>query len=126
MLYSHLPLRINQDGWKGGWYDCGNIIVAVVLVVAVSSVSNFKHSRELEKLSRKRSDIRVQVVRDGRRQPISIFEVVVGDIVWLNIGDQIPADGLFLEGHSLKVDDESSNHVEIHESRNPFCSPGQR
>jgi Ca2+-transporting ATPase len=71
-------------------------------------------------------------VRDGRRQPISIFEVVVGDIVCLKIGDQIPANGLFLEGHSLKVDDKSnnsggeSNHVEIHETRNPFLLSGTK
>ncbi|XP_059652739.1 putative calcium-transporting ATPase 13, plasma membrane-type [Cornus florida] len=125
-----LGFGIKQHGIRGGWYDGGSIIVAVVLVVAVSAISNFKQSRQFEKLSEKSSDIKVEVVRDGRRQPISIFEVVVGDIVCLNIGDQIPADGLFLDGHSLKVDESSmtgeSDHVEVNEPTNPFLLSGTK
>jgi Ca2+-transporting ATPase len=125
-----LVFGIKEDGWKDGWYDGGSIIVAVILVVAVSAVSNFKQSKQFEKLSTKRSDIKVEVVRDGRRQPISIFEIVVGDIVCLKIGDQIPADGLFLEGHSLMVDESSmtgeSDHVEIHETICPFLLSGTK
>ncbi|KAL7170908.1 hypothetical protein ACSBR2_035714 [Camellia fascicularis] len=71
-------------------------------------ICNFKQSRQFDKLSDESSDLmKVEVVRKGHRQPISIFEVVVGDIVCLKIGDQVPADGLFLDGHSLKVDESS-------------------
>ncbi|KAE8729683.1 Detected protein of unknown function [Hibiscus syriacus] len=70
------------------------------------------------------SDIKVEAVRDERRQFISVFEVIVGDIVCLKIGDQIPADGLFMDGHSLKVDESSmtgeSDHFEIDGRNNPF------
>ncbi|KAA8544926.1 hypothetical protein F0562_019679 [Nyssa sinensis] len=125
-----LGFEIKQDGPKEGWYDGGSIIVAVVLVVAISAISNFKQSRQFEKLSDESSDIKVEVVRDGRRQPISIFEVVVGEIVCLKIGDQIPADGLFLDGHSLKVDESSmtgeSDHVEINVAKNPFLLSGTK
>jgi Ca2+-transporting ATPase len=60
-------------------------------------------------------------VREGRRQPISVFEIVVGHIVCLKIGNEIPADGLFLEGNSLMVDESSitgeSDHAhEIHDT----------
>ncbi|GMP60846.1 hypothetical protein CsSME_00023545 [Camellia sinensis var. sinensis] len=51
--------------------------------------------------------MKVEVVRNCRRQSISIFEVVVGDIACLKIGDQVLTDGLFLDGHSLKVDESS-------------------
>ncbi|KAL4637506.1 hypothetical protein ACB092_03G081600 [Castanea dentata] len=124
-----LAFGIKQHGWKDGWYDGGSIIVAVFLVVAVSAGSDYKQSREFQKLSTKSSDIRGEVVRDGRRQPVSIFDVVVGDIVCLKIGDQIPADGLFLEGHSLKVDESSmtgeSDPIQIDE-RNPFMLSGTK
>ncbi|XP_075673062.1 putative calcium-transporting ATPase 13, plasma membrane-type [Castanea sativa] len=124
-----LGFGIKQHGWKDGWYDGGSIILAVFLVVAVSAVSDFKQSKQFQKLSTKSSDITVQVVRDGRRQPISIFDVVVGDIVCLKIGDQIPSDGLFLEGHSLKVDESSmtgeSDQIEINQ-RNPFMLSGTK
>ena len=71
----------------------------------------------------------MEVVRDGRHQPISIFDVVVGDIVFLMIGDQISSDGLFLEGHFLKVDESSmtveSDHIAINEG-NAFMLSGTR
>ncbi|XP_057960421.1 putative calcium-transporting ATPase 13, plasma membrane-type [Malania oleifera] len=124
-----LGFGIKQHGMKDGWYDGGSIIVAVILVVGVSAISNFKQGRQFEKLSNKSSDIRVEVVRDRRRRPISIFEVVVGDIVNFKIGDQIPADGLFLDGHSLRVDESSmtgeSDHVEV-DAENPFLLSGTK
>ncbi|XP_030506261.2 putative calcium-transporting ATPase 13, plasma membrane-type [Cannabis sativa] len=125
-----LGFGIKQHGWKDGWFDGGSIIFAVFLVVVVSAVSNFNQSRQFQKLSTKSSDIRVEVVRDGRRHPISIFDIVVGDVVCLKIGDQIPADGLFLEGHALKVDESSmtgeSDHVEINVGGNPFLLSGTK
>ncbi|KAK8633875.1 hypothetical protein V6N13_014710 [Hibiscus sabdariffa] len=125
-----LGFGIKQHGIADGWYDGGSIIIAVFLVVAVTAVSNFKQNRQFEKLSNESSDIKVEVVRDGHRQFISVFEVVVGEIVCLKIGDQIPADGLFLDGHSLKVDESSmtgeSDHVEINGSNNPFVLSGTK
>ncbi|KAK8589447.1 hypothetical protein V6N13_088290 [Hibiscus sabdariffa] len=125
-----LGFGIKQHGLREGWYDGGSIIVAIILVVVVSAVSNYRQSKQFEELSHESSDIRVQVVRNGRHQPISIFELVVGDVVSLKIGDQIPADGLFVEGHSLKVDESSmtgeSDHVEVNEKHNPFLLSGTK
>ncbi|KAK6243266.1 hypothetical protein QUC31_009675 [Theobroma cacao] len=124
-----LAFGIKRHGPKEGWYDGGSIIVAVFLVVVVSAVSNYRQSKQFEELSHESSDIRVQVVRDGRHHPVSIFKLVVGDLVSLKIGDQIPADGLFVEGHSLKVDESSmtgeSDHVEVNE-KNPFLLSGTK
>ncbi|XP_027343236.1 putative calcium-transporting ATPase 13, plasma membrane-type, partial [Abrus precatorius] len=125
-----LGFGIKQHGWKDGWYDGGSIILAVILVIVVSSVSNFKQSRQFEKLSAKSDNIGVEVIRGGRHQTISIFDVVVGDIVYLKIGDQVPADGLFLEGHSLTVDESSmtgeSDHVNVNGNTNPFLISGTK
>ncbi|CAL5350378.1 unnamed protein product [Camellia sinensis] len=126
-----LGFGIKQHGPTEGWYDGGSIIVAVILVVVVSAISNFKQSRQFDKLSDESSNLmKVEVVRKGHRQPISIFEVVVGDIVCLKIGDQVPADGLFLDGHSLKVDESSmtgeSDYVEVNETDNPFLLSGTK
>ncbi|ESR45895.1 hypothetical protein CICLE_v10003326mg [Citrus x clementina] len=124
-----LGFGIKQEGLKEGWFDGGSIIFAVFLVVIVSAVSNFKQSRQFQALADESSDIRVEVVRDGRRQGLSIFDVVVGEIVCLKTGDQIPADGLFLNGHSLKVDESSmtgeSDHVEVDE-KSPFLLSGTK
>ncbi|XVE62819.1 hypothetical protein DITRI_Ditri06bG0150600 [Diplodiscus trichospermus] len=124
-----LAFGIKQHGLKEGWYDGGSIIVAVILVVVVSAVSNYRQSKQFEELSHESKDIRVQVVRNGRHHPVSIFDLVVGDVVSLKIGDQVPADGLFVEGHSLKVDESSmtgeSDHVEVN-NKNPFLLSGTK
>ncbi|KAL7259306.1 hypothetical protein ACSBR1_005237 [Camellia fascicularis] len=103
-----LGFGIKQHSPTEGWYDGGSIIVAAILVVVVSAISNFRQSRQFDKLSDESSDLmKVEVVRNGHKQPISIFEVVVGDIACLKIGDQVSTDGLFLDGDSLKVDESS-------------------
>ncbi|GAB2218814.1 hypothetical protein Droror1_Dr00002047 [Drosera rotundifolia] len=125
-----LGFGIKQHGPKEGWCDGGSIIMAVFLVVVVSSISNFKQCRQFGRLSDQSGDIRVEVIRDGRRQHTSIFDVVVGDVVRLKIGDQIPADGLLVSGHSLKVDESSmtgeSDHVEINDNTKPFLLSGTK
>ncbi|KAK0607171.1 hypothetical protein LWI29_010689 [Acer saccharum] len=125
-----LGFGIKVHGPKNGWYDGGSIFVAVFLVIAVSAVSSFRQNRRFDKLSKVGKNIQIEVIRKGRRQQISIFEIVVGDVICLKIGDQIPADGLFLEGHSLQVEESSmtgeSDHVEVNKSHNPFLFSGTK
>lgn len=125
-----LGFGIKQHGAEDGWYEGGSIVVAVFLVVVVSALSNFRQERQFDKLSKISNDIKVDVVRNGRPQQISIFDVLVGDVVSLKIGAQIPADGLFLNGHSLQVDESSmtgeSDHVEIDHLRRPFLLSGAK
>jgi Ca2+-transporting ATPase len=125
-----LGFGIKEHGAEEGWYEGGSIFVAVFLVVVVSALSNFRQERQFDRLSKISSNIKVEVVRDARRQQISIFDVVVGEVVFLKIGDQIPADGLFLNGHSLQVDESSmtgeSDHVEVDLTKNPFLFSGAK
>ncbi|KAL7220305.1 hypothetical protein ACSBR2_013220 [Camellia fascicularis] len=117
-----LGFGIKENGLKEGWYDGGSIFFAVFLVIAVSAGSNFKQSRQFLKLSKVSNNIPIDVVRNGRWQQVSIFEIVVGDVV--------PADGLFIDGYSLQVDESSmtgeSEHVEVNLNRNPFLFSGTK
>nr|GMD95173.1 putative calcium-transporting ATPase 13, plasma membrane-type [Ipomoea batatas] len=125
-----LAFGIKADGIKEGCYDGGSIFLAVFLVIFFSTLSNFWQSRQFDKLSKMSKNIPVEVVRAGRRRQVSIFEIVVGDIVCLKIGDQVPADGLLVEGHSLQVDESimtgESDRVEINHHRNPFLISGTK
>ncbi|XP_015891473.2 calcium-transporting ATPase 12, plasma membrane-type [Ziziphus jujuba] len=125
-----LGFGIKEHGAEEGWYEGGSIFVAVFLVVVGSASSNYRQETQFHKLSKISDNIKIDVVRGGRRQEISIFDIVVGDVVLLNIGDQIPADGLFLYGHSLMVDESSmtgeSDHVDIDTVDNPFLSSGSK
>ncbi|THG22439.1 hypothetical protein TEA_000172 [Camellia sinensis var. sinensis] len=100
-----LGFDIKENGLKEGWYNGGSIFFSVFLVIAVSVGCNFKQNRQFLKLSKVSNNIPIDVVRNGRRQQVSIFEIVVGDVVCLKIGDQVLADGLFIDGHSLQVAD---------------------
>lgn len=126
-----LGFGIKEHGLREGWYDGASIFLAVFLVVLVSAGSNFRQARRFFKLSEEcGGNIRVSVVRDGRRREVSISDVVVGDVVCLNIGDQVPADGLFLDGHSLQVDESSmtgeSDHVAVDGRQRPFLTSGTK
>eukprot|EP00250_Pteridium_aquilinum_P019846 c24601_g1_i1 orf=232-3630(+) len=102
-----LVFGIKSHGIEEGWYDGTSIAFAVLLVVLVTSVSDYRQSLQFINLSEEKRNIPVFVIRGGRKQKISIFEVVVGDLVSLSIGDQVPADGLFVDGHALTLDESS-------------------
>ncbi|XVE81693.1 hypothetical protein DITRI_Ditri15bG0086000 [Diplodiscus trichospermus] len=125
-----LSFGIKEHGPKEGWYVGGSIFVAAFLVIAVSAISNYRQNRQFDKLSKVGNNIQIDVVRGGRCQQISIFDIVVGDIVCLKIGDQVPADGLFLDGQSLQVDESTmtggSDHVEVNCTQNPFLLSGTK
>ncbi|KAM3405325.1 hypothetical protein ACQJBY_008041 [Aegilops geniculata] len=123
-----LGFGIKEHGLKDGWYDGVSIFLAVFLVAAVSAVSNHSQAKRFDKLASESDNIAVTVVRAGRRQEVSIFDILVGDVVILKIGDSVPADGVFLEGHGLQVDESSMtgepHPIEIDAEKNPFLTGG--
>ncbi|KAL5994688.1 putative calcium-transporting ATPase 9, plasma membrane-type [Asimina triloba] len=120
---------ILTEGWPKGMYDGLGIILSIFLVVTVTAVSDYKQSLQFKDLDREKKQISIQVTRDGYRQKISIYDIVVGDIVHLNIGDQVPADGLFISGYSLLVDESSlsgeSEPICVHQEK-PFLLAGTK
>ncbi|PON79960.1 P-type ATPase [Parasponia andersonii] len=125
-----LGFGMKVQGAKQGWIDGVSIFVTVFLVTGVSAISNYKQNNQFDKLLKISNNIQVNVVREGLFQQISIFEIVVGDIVCLKMGDQVPADGLLLEGHSLHIDESSmtgeSDQVEVNHNQNPFLLSGTK
>ncbi|KAI5415107.1 hypothetical protein KIW84_040531 [Lathyrus oleraceus] len=98
---------LSYKGIKEGWYDGGSIVFAVILVISVTAVTNYKRSFQFQNLNERKRNIHFPVIRDGRRVEISIYDVVVGDVIPLNIGNQVPANGILITGHSLAIDESS-------------------
>ncbi|XP_051150223.1 calcium-transporting ATPase 10, plasma membrane-type [Andrographis paniculata] len=123
-----LALGIKTEGIKEGWYDGGSIALAVLIVIIFTAVSDYKQSLQFQNLNEEKQNIQMEVVRNGRRIKISIFEIVVGDVVPLKIGDQVPADGLVISGHSLSIDESSmtgeSKIVHKDSTKAPFLMSG--
>lgn len=124
-----LGVGIATEGWPKGTYDGLGILLSILLVVLVTSISDYKQSLQFKDLDREKKKIYVDVTRDGLRKKVSIYDLVVGDIVHLSIGDQVPADGVFISGYSLLIDESSlsgeSEPVNIDEEK-PFLLSGTK
>ncbi|KAJ8760703.1 hypothetical protein K2173_017748 [Erythroxylum novogranatense] len=125
-----LGFGIYEHGLKHGWFDGVTNIVAVLFVVVVSATSSFGFSKRLQQLSYERTVFKVVVVRGGSHREVPAFEVVVGDVVSLQVGDQLPADGLLFKGFCLKVEEfvltGESNTVEVTVRDHPFLLSGSK
>ncbi|AMV26367.1 Calcium-transporting ATPase [Gemmata sp. SH-PL17] len=85
-------------------YEGLAVMVAVFLATGVAFFSEFRSDREFEKLNATRDAIRVKVQRDGGVHAIPLEDAVVGDLVQLEMGDEIPADGRIVRSNELHVD----------------------
>ncbi|KAF9971825.1 hypothetical protein BGZ73_005136 [Actinomortierella ambigua] len=90
---------------KISWVEGVAILAAVMIVVLVGSLNDYQKERQFQKLNAKKEDREVKVIRNGESVLISVFDVVVGDIMHLEPGDMIAADGVYLRGHNLKCDE---------------------
>lgn len=88
------------------WYEAVAIAAAVILATGVSTFSEYKNESSFQRLQEEASRIQSRVFRDGQVQDIPVNEVVVGDLVLLQAGDKIPADGIIIEG-DIKVNQAS-------------------
>ncbi|CAA2993514.1 calcium-transporting atpase 2, plasma membrane-type [Olea europaea subsp. europaea] len=102
-----LIVGVATEGWPKGAHDGLGIVASILLVVFVTAGSDYRQSLQFKDLDKEKKKISIQVTRNGYRQKMSIYELLPGDIVHLSIGDQVPADGLFLSGFSVLIDESS-------------------
>ncbi|KAF9088333.1 hypothetical protein BGX23_007434 [Mortierella sp. AD031] len=96
---------VDEKEAKISWVEGVAILVAVMIVVLVGSVNDYQKEAQFRKLNAKKEDREVKALRNGETVLVSVYDVVVGDILHLEPGDVISADGLFLGGHNLKCDE---------------------
>ena len=124
-----LLVGITMEGWPNGAHDGLGIVASILLVVFVTATSDYKQSLQFKDLDREKKKITIQVTRNGFRQKISIYDLLPGDIVHLAIGDLVPADGLFVSGFSVLINESSltgeSEPVNVN-SDNPFLLSGTK
>lgn len=90
------------------WYETIGIVIAILLASFISTISEYGSEQAFEKLQEEVSRTNCKVIRNGKKQEIPINEVVVNDIVSLETGDKIPADGYIIKG-KISVDESSLN-----------------
>ncbi|GAM26529.1 hypothetical protein SAMD00019534_097040 [Acytostelium subglobosum LB1] len=119
------------DDPKTGWIDGVAILVAVIIVVAVTSFNDFKNQARFRDLNEKTSDKQIKAIRSGEQCQISIFDVRVGDILVVDTGDIVCADGVYVDGHSISCDESSitgeSNPIKKgNDGHDPFFISGSQ
>ena len=87
------------------FFEPGGIFIAILLATGLAFIFEANADREFELLNKVNDDEPVQVIRNGHPTSVPKKDVVVGDIVIINTGEEIPADGRLLEAMSLSVDE---------------------
>ena len=81
------------------------ILFAILLASCVGFAFEVKANKAFEVLNTVNDDILVKVIRDGNISQVPRKDVVVGDIVVLETGEEVPADGVLLEAISLQINE---------------------
>ena len=93
-------------GWETFFEPIG-IFVAIFLATGIAFMFELKADKEFAILNQVNDDEPVEVIRNGNATTVPKKDIVVGDIVLLTTGAEIPADGTVLEAVSLQVDESS-------------------
>lgn len=83
---------------KVDWIEGVAIMMAVVVVVLVGAINDYQKELQFVKLNEKKENRQIIVIRKGKETLISIYNLLVGDIISLQTGDVVPADAILVEG----------------------------
>ena len=86
------------------WYETVGIVIAIFIASFISTISEYGSEQAFKRMQEESSKIKTKVIRNSKIKEINIEEVVVNDIVVLETGDRVPADGVLIEG-DISVDE---------------------
>jgi P-type Ca2+ transporter type 2C len=102
------PSKQEEHEARVEWVEGVAIMVAIFVVTFVGALNDFQKERQFIKLNRKKEERFVKAVRSGKSQEISVYDILVGDVLHLEPGDIIPCDGIFIDGHNVRCDESSA------------------
>ncbi|MGB9177140.1 MAG: calcium-translocating P-type ATPase, PMCA-type, partial [Methanoregula sp.] len=88
-----------------GFLDTIGIIVAVLLSTGIAFFNEYRSSKEFDVLNAHRDDVAIKVIRDGHPASVPSRDIVVGDLILLEAGDALPADGWVIAADDLFSDE---------------------
>lgn len=102
------------------FFEPAGIFVAILLATGLAFYFELKADKEFTVLNQVNDEEPVEVVRDGKVTQVPRSEVVVGDIVFLNAGEEVPADAELLEATCMNVDESTlTGEPECRKSEKP-------
>ncbi|MBQ6310640.1 MAG: calcium-translocating P-type ATPase, PMCA-type [Bacteroidales bacterium] len=109
-----ISLTITLVFGKGSLLESAGIIIAIILATMVSFLNERKAGKEFDILNKISDEAPVKALRQKENGESSVVlipksEVVAGDYIILNLGDEVPADGTVVQAVDLKVNESSLN-----------------
>lgn len=113
ILLVALVLSIGIACYEAFWLNAGGkafleplgIFLAVTLATVIGFVIELNANKKFEMLNQMNDDAAVTVVRDGNITQVARRDIVVGDVVILETGDEVPADGNLVDSVSLSINE---------------------
>ena len=92
---------------NGEYIETIGIILAIILATTVGFVFEMDAARKFQSLTALGEEQPVKVIREGQTLEVARREVVVGDLIIVETGDEIPADARLIESTALQIDESS-------------------
>ncbi|KAJ2787984.1 plasma membrane calcium [Coemansia interrupta] len=96
-----------EDSQNVHWVEGFAIIVAIAVVTLVASINDYQKEKQFRRLNAKKNDRKVRLTRGGQERLVSTNCVLVGDILHIEPGDILCADGIVVSSSNLKCDESS-------------------
>lgn len=109
---------------EASFIDSIGIFLAVMLATLCGFFSELKSAREFDLLNKVKDDILIKVLRDGQITEVSINGIVMGDMVHLDLGDKVPADGVVINAMGLLLDQSVMTGESVPVEKQPLDEPG--
>jgi len=100
-----LIVGVLTEGIETGWIEGFAIFIAVFIIVAVTAVNNYLKEKQFRKLYAQLDDRKINVIRKGKIHSISIYDLLVGDVMKIDTGEIFPTDGILINGYNMSVDE---------------------
>ena len=100
-------IAITVGIFQGNYVEGLGIIAAILLATTVAFFNEYKASKEFDILNQVNDEIPITVIRDNNVTTVPKKDLVIGDFVLIETGDEIPADGRVIEAVSLQVNEAS-------------------
>lgn len=98
-------IAISVGAMHGAYLEGIGIIAAVLLATTIAFLNEYKANREFDILNQVNDDVPIKVIRDGQVSAVPRRDIVVGDLVFIEAGEEIPADGTFVEAIAVEVNE---------------------
>ena len=100
-------IAISVGFFHGQYIEGVGIIMAILLATTIAFVNEYRANKEFDILNKANDDVAVKVIREERFTTVPRRDIVVNDIVLVEMGEAVPADGELLEAVSMQVNEAS-------------------